>query len=339
MTETALAVTNYEDYAMTPERMVKQVELIQEVMKSVMRLDEHYGKIPGCGDKPTLLKPGAEKLCTTFRLAPSYEITEKVIPNGHREYLVVCTLTHIPTGAVFGQGVGSGSTMESKYRYRKTERVCPKCGKEAIITGKAEYGGGFICFKKKGGCGEKFKSDDPAITSQATGRTEYEDPADYYNTILKMAKKRAHVDATLTCTAASDIFTQDVEDLPPHLLKKHDTVIDVTPENVPPPSPVPPVSPDAKKGEYPEFPNPEPLAVGTELRTKVDGLIQEAGIDSKEFKVWLLGRKSIGEKFSNPSLSTMSVATAESMIAVWPQTMKAFSLWVDKKTASTQKEG
>lgn len=231
-----IQVVNYEDYAMTPERIVRQVELIQEVMKSVMRLNEHYGKIPGCGDKPSLLKPGAEKLCTTFRLAPSYVITEKVLPNGHREYQVVCTLTHIPTGAIFGQGVGSASTMESKYRYRKAERICPKCGKEAIITGKAEYGGGFICFKKKGGCGDKFLATDLRITDQATGKTEYEDPADYYNTILKMAKKRAHVDATLTCTAASDLFTQDVEDLPPHLLKKNEApIVETTVEDVPEP--------------------------------------------------------------------------------------------------------
>ena len=32
------------------------------------------------------------------------------------------------------------------------------------------------------------------------------------NTILKMAKKRAHVDATLTGLGASNVFTQDIED-------------------------------------------------------------------------------------------------------------------------------
>ncbi|WP_418719751.1 hypothetical protein [Bilophila wadsworthia] len=46
------------------------------------------------------------------------------------------------------------------------------------------------------------------------GRVEHDNPADYYNTCLKMAKKRALVDAVLTCTAASDIFTQDIEDEP-----------------------------------------------------------------------------------------------------------------------------
>lgn len=36
------------------------------------------------------------------------------------------------------------------------QKLCPKCQKPAIIKGKAEYGGGWLCFKKKGGCGAKF---------------------------------------------------------------------------------------------------------------------------------------------------------------------------------------
>ena len=51
--------------------------------------------------------------------------------------------------------------------------------------------------------------------SQVAGRVENSDLADTYNTVLKMAKKRALVDATLTATAASDIFTQDLEDYTP----------------------------------------------------------------------------------------------------------------------------
>jgi hypothetical protein len=39
-------------------------------------------------------------------------------------------------------------------------------------------------------------------------------PADVANTILKMADKRAYVAMSLLATAASDIFTQDLEDLP-----------------------------------------------------------------------------------------------------------------------------
>jgi hypothetical protein len=44
-------------------------------------------------------------------------------------------------------------------------------------------------------------------------KQEHDNPADFYNTCEKMGKKRALVDATLTVTAASDIFTQDIEEL------------------------------------------------------------------------------------------------------------------------------
>jgi hypothetical protein len=188
--------------------------LIQEVMQAVMQEGYHYGVIPGT-EKPTLLKPGAEKLTTTFRLAPLIHVEARELGNGHREYQVRCTLVHIPTARVYGEGVGSCSTLESRYRYRNAERTCPYCGRSTIIKGRAEYGGGWLCFQRKGGCGAKFADQDPSIVSQAAGRVENTDLADTYNTVLKMAKKRALVDATLTATAASDIFTQDLEDYTP----------------------------------------------------------------------------------------------------------------------------
>jgi hypothetical protein len=114
---------------------------------------------------------------------------------------------------IWGEGVGSCSTLETKFRYRKAEQTCPKCGKPTIIKGKKEYGGGWLCYQKKGGCGAKFVDGDKDIENQNMGRIEHDNPADYYNTVLKMAKKRAQVDAILTATAASDIFTQDVEEM------------------------------------------------------------------------------------------------------------------------------
>lgn len=200
------------DTALSIVEVRRQVQLIQQVMAEVMKRDEHYGVIPGTGGKPALLKAGAEKLSLTFRLAPTYDIRQSDLANGHREYVITCTLTHIPTGRVFGQGVGSCSTMEKKYRYRNAERKCPKCGKAAIIKGKEEYGGGWLCFKKKDGCGAKFVANDNAIVGHEGGQVDNPDLADTYNTVLKMAKKRAHVDACLTSTAASDIFSQDLEE-------------------------------------------------------------------------------------------------------------------------------
>lgn len=190
-----------------------QVNLIQQVMREVMHKDEHYGVIPGTGTKPTLLKAGAEKLCLTFRLDPQYEIEQKQ-DGKHLTVMSKCTLWHIPSGQRYGSGMGSCSTLESKYAYRTSKRKCPACGAEAIIKGKEEYGGGWLCFKKQGGCGAKFRDDAEEITSQPAGRVPNEDVADQYNTVLKMANKRSLVAAVLNATAASDIFTQDIEDMP-----------------------------------------------------------------------------------------------------------------------------
>lgn len=198
--------------AMGVQEIIAQVNLIQEVMGKVMHEGEHYGAIPGCGDKKTLLQPGAQKLTMTFRLAPEYQIQEVNLDRGHKEYRVTCTLRSMGSGAFVGQGVGCCSTMESKYRYRGGARKCPECGKETIIKGKAEFGGGWLCWQKKGGCGFKWPDGAAEIESQSIDKVENENPADCYNTVLKMAKKRAFVDATITATAASDIFTQDIGD-------------------------------------------------------------------------------------------------------------------------------
>lgn len=200
------------DSAMSVKELTGQVNLIQEAMKTVMKDGDHYGTIPGCGDKKTLFKAGAEKLNLLFKMNPDFSIEVTDLPHSHRDYLVNCRLTN-SGGTFIGSGVGSCTTMESKYRYRNAERTCPQCGVAAIIKGKAEYGGGWLCWKKKGGCDAKFNDDDPAITGQNVGKVEHDNPADYYNTCLKMAKKRAMVDAVITRTAASDIFTQDTEDM------------------------------------------------------------------------------------------------------------------------------
>ena len=199
---------------MSVATIVARKQKIVEVMNAVMKDGEHFGKIPGCGDKPSLFKAGAEVLATTFGLAPTFDIKRTDLPGGHREYEIKCTLVYIASGAVVGEGVGCCSTMESKYRWRKADRKCPACSKTGtVIKGKADYGGGWLCFDKKGGCGAKFRDGDQAIEGQETGRAENPDIADTYNTVLKMAKKRAQVDCTLTAVGASDILTQDLEDL------------------------------------------------------------------------------------------------------------------------------
>lgn len=168
--ESQLAVAGAEQVAALEVR--QQVNQLQYLMSNVLKQGEHYGVIPGTKGKPSLLQPGAEKICLMFKLVPRYRVEKAQLPGGHREVEVTCTLYQRGSDVVEGEGMGSCSTMESKYRYRK-----------------------------------KWVNGSPV-------REENTDIADTYNTVLKMAKKRALVDAVKSTTAASDIFTQDVEDLP-----------------------------------------------------------------------------------------------------------------------------
>lgn len=212
MNDQNTAVITAEPHAMTLASVLRHVELVEHVLQKVMKENVHYGaSFPG-DTKKNLLKPGADKLCLAFQLAPTFDVEERALAGDHREYRVTCKLT-TPQGRVMGEGVGTCSTMESKYRWRNSARKCPECQKETIIKGKEEYGGGWLCFPKKGGCGAKWPNGAKVIESQDGGKVENADIADVFNTCLKIGKKRAYVDATITATAASDLFTQDIEDL------------------------------------------------------------------------------------------------------------------------------
>lgn len=159
----------------------EQVNQIQYLMKNVLLKGTHYDTIKGCGSKPVLLQPGAEKIAFMFHLIPTYEVKREDFSGGHRAYDVTCKLTYQDEhGAerVAGYGMGECSTLESKYRYRNEWEN-----------------------------GQKRRIENPDI-------------ADVWNTVMKMAKKRAFVDAVKSTTAASDIFTQDIEDMPAYLVEQ-----------------------------------------------------------------------------------------------------------------------
>lgn len=208
---TGLMNYNQTEQAMTVEQIKANVNLIQQVMAGVMQNGQHYGKIPGCGDKPTLLKPGAEKLCMTFRLRPILDSKKDIevidLPMsangivGHREYRVT---VHIVTmdGTEIATGIGVCSTMEGKFRYRSESTGRDVPGEYWAHRDQDMLGGPSFTPRKVAGKWVIFQ------------RVEHDNPADYYNTCEKMAKKRALVDGTLSATAASDMFTQDVEDMP-----------------------------------------------------------------------------------------------------------------------------
>ena len=193
---------------------MKAINRFQQIVRSTMIVDLDYGIIPGT-QKPTLLKPGAEKIAKLLGLSDQYEILDRAEDWTQPlfRYLIKCRLVHLSTNAVISEGLGECNSMEGKYRWRDSKRKCPECGAEAIIKGKEQYGGGWICFGKIGGCGGKWPDGDPEIEDQKIGRVENEDIYSQVNTILKMAKKRALVDAALSAGRLSDIFTQDMEDI------------------------------------------------------------------------------------------------------------------------------
>ena len=239
-----------------------QVNRIQEVMRSVMQDGQHYGKIPGAGDKPTLLKAGAEKLIMTFRLAPETEVEPLFLEGGIGYRVKVKLLTF--DGRFVGSGVGECSSLEEKYKWRGA--VCDEEYEETPVDQRR------MKFSKKYGKVEKIKQ----------VRTN---PHDQANTILKMAKKRALVDATLTTLGASDIFTQDIEDMDPETLGRQSS----------PPS-TPTQNGSEKKTEG-TFTTPDDQYISDPQRKRLFAIARENGVSTEDIKAHLgnLGIKSSNE--------------------------------------------
>lgn len=133
-----------------------KIRSFQQIVQQTLVPGKDFGIIPGT-DKPTMLKPGAEKILMLLGLSSSFEIMSCVeqFDSGFFSYNVRCTLFR--DCLKITEGVGHCNSRENKY----------------------------------------VKSDPYSIA----------------NTILKMARKRALVDASLTVASLSDLFTQDVEDM------------------------------------------------------------------------------------------------------------------------------
>jgi hypothetical protein len=167
----------------------EQLQLLTELMKDVLVENVDYGKIPGV-DKPSLWKPGAEKICTLFRLDPQFTIEERILEDDFIMYSTKCTIYHIPSGARWGSYIGSCNSHEEKYRWTKAllseYEVSPDEQRRLKVRG---YG------------------DNAYTVYQVHG-----DPYEILNTIQKQSCKRAMVGAVLVTTNASAIFTQDLSE-------------------------------------------------------------------------------------------------------------------------------
>ena len=135
---------------------MQKITQFQKVIQQTLRQNHDYGVVPGT-DKPTLLKPGAEKILMMMGLQSEFEIVDSTrdFENGFFQYQVRCKLHK--GDMLITEGLGSCNTKERKYAKQ--------------------------------------------------------DPFSIDNTVLKMAKKRALVDAALLVASLSDVFTQDLEDM------------------------------------------------------------------------------------------------------------------------------
>jgi len=183
----------YGQKPLTVQEVMAHIKLLQEVLEKVMKKGQHYDTIPGTS-KPTLLKPGAEKILATFRLGVD-PIVEDLSSGDILRYRVKCNIKTF-NGIFVGAGVGEASSEEEKYKWRS-------------IVSEKEWEATPENLRRI-----KYTRDKNHPTIQQIRTNSY----DIANTILKMAKKRAMVDATLTVTAASDIFTQDIEDMPEEII-------------------------------------------------------------------------------------------------------------------------
>lgn len=176
----------------TAAQVVAQTLRVQEILKAVMKQDVHYGVIPGT-KKNTLYKPGAEILCAAFHIAPTYDYVEERFEDGVR-YRVKCIGVHQGSTTVIAEGLGSCSSMEEKYKWRKT-------------YSKREFGDAPADRKRLDYWYDKSAREEKEIMQVRV------ETADIENTLLKMASKRAMIAMVLNAVAASDVFAQDLEDL------------------------------------------------------------------------------------------------------------------------------
>lgn len=103
----------------TFRQQMEAINRFQKLVHSTMVPGLDYGVIPGT-QKPTLLKPGAEKITKLLGLADHYEIVDRQEDweKPFFRYLVRADLVHTVSGVIVSQGLGECNSYESKYRWR-----------------------------------------------------------------------------------------------------------------------------------------------------------------------------------------------------------------------------
>lgn len=196
---TALSIIDTVEIDSIANTMAK-IQQMQGVVQKTLKKGHDFGEVPGTS-KPTLLKPGGEKICMLFGLNPEYEFlqTTEDYDKEFFSYNIRCTLFR--NGQPVAQGVGSCNSKEKKYRFINVDKI-----PENYV-----------------GIQEEF--------TDKYGRVKYKinnsDICSLVNTILKMAKKRAFIDAVLQVASLSEVFTQDIEDMGDFIQQEQDATLTI----------------------------------------------------------------------------------------------------------------
>lgn len=184
---------------LTVDEVVVRSKLVHDIVAKVMEKGKHYDKILGCGKKACLLQAGAQQLGLTFNFESDPNIINLVDTSD--EYSVTVKTSLYSNGECVTSALGECSSMEEKYHWRRV--VCQEEFDEAPDSKRRLKW-------KKGWDNEPAKKEQQVMVN----------PKDVANTVLKMAVKRAFVAAIINATAASDQFTQDIEDMQRELLQE-----------------------------------------------------------------------------------------------------------------------
>lgn len=169
--QTALALTRDAVDQLKQNRI-----LLMEYVRSQLRQDVDFGIVPGTA-KPSLYKPGGEKLRTLFSLQTDTMMADKELDRpGNFAMFTYRTEVRDKYGNLLASCEGSCNSQEKKYRERKI-----------------------------------YKWNEQTRRKEEVG-AEPTPVCDVLNTLQKMAQKRSFVGAVILATGASDFFSQDIDD-------------------------------------------------------------------------------------------------------------------------------
>jgi len=164
------------------------IGLLQSMVKGILKKGIDFGRIPGT-PSDTLFEPGAMQIISAFNCYAGERRILSLVDNAERLTVILeVPLLSRSTQKVLATGIGAASTLETKYKYRWFNKA------DAWQMG----------------------YDEEALQSlkqrQGRNETEYRIPnpeqSELLNTIIKMASKRAEVDAADSLPGVASVLRE-----------------------------------------------------------------------------------------------------------------------------------